>query len=62
MTNKIKELRKEKNLTQVELARRIGVSRSYINRIERGTRRANISIAVRIAKELDCKVEDIFLF
>lgn len=33
---KIRELRKEKNMTQEELAEKIGTKKTYISRIERG--------------------------
>lgn len=38
MNTRFKELRKELKLTQVEFAEKIGLSRSYVNMIEMGTK------------------------
>ena len=43
--NRIKELRKEKGLTQQELADRIGASKSAISMYEKGNRRPSFDIA-----------------
>lgn len=46
MHNKLKNLRLSKNLTQLELAEKLGVSRACISGWERGTRKpGSISIA-----------------
>ena len=39
-------LRKEKNLTQKELARKLDVSESYYNQIENGERQKNMDISL----------------
>lgn len=44
-------------MTQVELARRVGVSGAQINRIVKGRRVPSLSLAVRIAKVLPVDVE-----
>ena len=56
----IRELRKQNNLTQKELAELSGIGRSHINRIEKGHITPTLEIAFRLAKTLNCKIEDIF--
>jgi transcriptional regulator with XRE-family HTH domain len=46
------ELRKAKSLTQLELARTVGVANSAINKYELGLRRPTIKIAVKLADVL----------
>lgn len=60
MNNKLAEIRKEKNITQSELARKAGVSRSYINKIEHGKLNGSIKLSIRIASILETPVEEIF--
>ncbi len=60
LSNRIKVWRAEKNLTQEDLARRIGVSRKTINTLERGHFVPSTVIALRMAKEFGCTVEEIF--
>ena len=48
----IRELRKEKNMTQKELAERVGRERTYINRIEKGETDLQLSSFIRIASAL----------
>nr|DAD80011.1 MAG TPA: putative transcriptional regulator [Siphoviridae sp. cti6f5]DAK19913.1 MAG TPA: putative transcriptional regulator [Caudoviricetes sp.]DAK49950.1 MAG TPA: putative transcriptional regulator [Caudoviricetes sp.] len=59
---KIKEYRERKNLSQTELARISGVSRSIIVGLETGTYTTTTTdTLLKIAKALDVKVQDIFL-
>ncbi len=52
--------RKAKRLSQSELAERVGVKRQAICEIETGRYLPNTALALRMAKELGCKVEDLF--
>ena len=54
----IKRIREERNMLQMELAERAGVTQAMICQIERGTRNPSLQIAVEIAKALGCKTED----
>ena len=45
-------LRKSKNVTQVELSRRLGRAQSYISNIERGQRRLDVIEFAEIATAL----------
>ena len=61
MGYKIKEKRKEKNMTQEELATKSGVSRATISGLENGTVRATSSkTLVKLARALDTTVDQIF--
>jgi putative transcriptional regulator len=59
--NKIKILRVTKgDLTQQDLADQVGCSRQTIHSIESGKFVPSVELALKIAKALSCKVEDIF--
>ena len=53
----IEEARKNANLTQEELARRIGTNKSYISRVETGRTEPKISTFYRIAEALGLHVQ-----
>lgn len=62
MPNRIKQRREELHLTQKDLAKLVGVSPGYINRIEKlQTRDMKLVLAIRIARALNSTVEEIFL-
>jgi len=60
LLNNLEDLRKTANLTQQELSISAEVSRKSINAIENGVYVPSTVLALKIAKTLDCKVEDIF--
>ncbi|MCD1116457.1 helix-turn-helix transcriptional regulator [Chryseobacterium turcicum] len=60
MKNTIKIERALKNITQEDLAKKIGVSRQTINAMEAGKYVPSTVLALKIAKYFDKKVEDIF--
>lgn len=62
MDNRIRELRREKKLTQEELSIRVGVSRQSIVAIERGKYNPSLDLAFKIAREFDRSIEDVFVF
>ena len=62
MKNKLQELRKNRKLTQEQLAEIIGVSRQTINAIEKGKFDPSLPTAFRMAQLFEKKIEDIFLF
>lgn len=47
-------------LTQQQLAERVGVSRNTISQIETGKTVPSVLLSLCIAKELNTKVEDVF--
>lgn len=57
---KIKLLRTERNITQEDLAIDLGVNRSTISEIERGTFNPSLKLACSIANYFDKTVDEIF--
>ena len=62
LKNKLKLARVEKNLSQEELAKLVGVSRQTINSIETGKFYPTAKLALLLCIALDKKFEDIFYF
>lgn len=60
MKNKIKLERAIKNITQEDLAKKIGVSRQTINAMEAGKYVPSTVLALKIARYFGKKLEDIF--
>ncbi|HKO98411.1 MAG TPA: helix-turn-helix transcriptional regulator [Pyrinomonadaceae bacterium] len=60
MKNRLKVLRAENNLTQEDLAQRVGVSRQAINAIETGKYDPSLPLAIKLGKLFSKPVEDIF--
>ncbi len=58
--NHLKVLRAEKNITQEELARSIGVIRQTIIAIEQSKYHPSVVLALRLARYFDVPVEQIF--
>ena len=51
--------RKKRNMTQVELAKKVGVSRVTLAVWESGTRHPDIVMFIRLSNALDIRVEDL---
>jgi putative transcriptional regulator len=62
MTNKIKELRTRYNLTQEELAQRVGVRRETILFLEAGKYNPSLKLAYDVAIALKTTIDDLFKF
>ena len=60
LINNLEQLRKKAGLTQSDLSESAEVSRKSINAIENGIYVPSTVLALKIAKTLGCKVEDIF--
>jgi putative transcriptional regulator len=60
LKNRLEELRRKACLTQQELSEKAEVSRKSINAIENGIYVPSTVLALKIAKTLKCKVEDLF--
>ena len=58
--NKLKEYRAVLKINQQEMGRLVGVSRQTISQIERGDYSPSVTLALKIAKLCNAKVEDIF--
>jgi len=61
MNNRVKELRKEKGLTQEDLAEVIGVSRQTVNAIEKQKFDPSLNTAFKMAKLFELPIESIFI-
>jgi len=62
MTNRIKELRAWNNLTQMDLARRVGVRRETIVFLEKDRYNPSLKLAHDIARVFEMKIEEVFVF
>lgn len=62
MKTRIKELRARHNLTQEELAEKVGVRRETIVFLEKGKYNPSLRLAHSIAKVLETKIDDLFIF
>jgi len=62
MKTRIKELRKERKLSQEELAQGVGTTRQTITSIEVGKYTASLVLAYKIAHYFNLTIEEVFDF
>ncbi|MCI7182191.1 MAG: helix-turn-helix transcriptional regulator [Schaedlerella sp.] len=62
MQNRIQQLRKERRITQSELADAVEVTRQTIISLESGRYNASLVLAHKIAQYFGVKIEEIFIF
>ncbi len=62
MKTRIKEYRTKRNLTQEKLAQLVGVRRETIIFLEQGKYNPSLKLANNVAKALETKIEEIFIF
>ena len=60
LRNNLQQIRKSRGLTQQQLSESADVSRKSINAVENGVYIPSTVLALKIAKTLDCSVEEIF--
>ena len=60
LANRLKERRADLDLTQAELAERVGVTRKTINTVENGVFVPSTILALKLAESLDLTVEQLF--
>ena len=58
----MKELREKHHMTQEQLAQKVGVRRETILFLEKGKYNPSVKLAHDVAKVLDSKIEEVFLF
>lgn len=58
--NNLKVWRAKKEVTQGELAERVGVTRQTIHTTETGRYNPSLELAFKLAEYFDCRIEDIF--
>ncbi len=57
---KMKSVRVHKDMTQADLAARVGVTRQTINAIENGDYNPTINLCIDICRTLDVTLDDLF--
>ncbi|GIO03990.1 transcriptional regulator [Brevibacillus reuszeri] len=62
MKTRIKEYRAKFNLTQAELAQKVGARRETISFLEKGEYNPSLKLAVKIAQQFQISVEELFIF
>lgn len=62
MTNRIKEFRAKYNLTQEELASKVGVRRETIIFLEKNKYNPSLQLAYNISKVFKTSIEELFNF
>lgn len=62
MQTRIKELRARYNLTQEDLAKKVGVRRETILYLEKGKYNPSLKLAHDIARVLKTSIDNIFIF
>lgn len=60
MQNRLEDIRKNANMSQIELAYKLKVSRQTIYSIEKGIYNPSVLLALKLAEIFNCKVEEIF--
>ena len=58
--SRIQELRKKNNLTQSELAEKIGLSTNFIGMVERGERNTSVDKIFKLAKAFNINLAQFF--
>ncbi len=61
MKTRIKELRAKENLTQVQLAKKVGVRRETIVFLEKGKYNPSLKLAHDISKVFNMKIEEVLI-
>jgi len=62
MNNRLEEIRKEREITQEELAATLEVSRQTISSLEKGRYNPSIILAFKIARHFNMQIEEIFIY
>lgn len=62
MRNRLEEIRKQRNITQEDLANVLEVSRQTIGSLENGRYNPSIILAFKIARYFEMAIEEIFIY
>lgn len=62
MNNRLEEIRKQREITQEELASALEVSRQTISSLEKGRYNPSIILAFKIARYFNIQIEQIFIY
>jgi transcriptional regulator with XRE-family HTH domain len=58
IAEKIRRIRKDRNISQEELALKAGLNRAYVGYIERGERKPSVDTLAKLAKALKVKLSE----
>ncbi len=58
--NQVKKFRKQEDITQAQLAERVGVSRQTINAIETGKYDPSLELALKLSELFQVEVKELF--
>jgi putative transcriptional regulator len=62
LDNRIKEFRKQRKVTQDELAKAVDVTRQTIISLENGRYNASLQLAYKLSKFFEVSIEELFIF
>lgn len=62
MKTRMKELRARYDLTQEDLANKVGVRRETISFMEKGRYNPSLKLAYKVSRVLGTTIEDLFIF
>lgn len=62
LKNRLEEIRKERGITQEELAKILEVSRQTVGSLENGRYNPSIILAFKIARYFEMAIEEIFIY
>ena len=62
MRTRVKEFRARYNLTQEELAKKVGVRRETIVFLEKGKYNPSLKLAHKVARALNTTIQELFIF
>ena len=60
MRRKLREIRLERELTQDQIAKEVGITRSHYTKIENGIGNPSLPVAIKIKKVLNYLNDDLF--
>jgi putative transcriptional regulator len=62
LNNRLEAIRKQRNITQEELAEKLEVSRQTIGSLENGRYNPSILLAFKVARFFGMRIEEIFIY
>ena len=62
MKNELERLRRERGISQEELAKALRVSRQTVNALENGRYNPSIQLAFKIARFFELSIEEVFIY
>ena len=60
LAESLRRLRQDADLTQKDMAKRLGLSHSTLHRVERGTYNTTVRVLEALCEALDCRPGDLF--